>query len=351
MSKIVRVLVIDDSALVRRLTTELLNRTGKIEVVATAADPIAAFPKLSAGNLDVILLDINMPKMDGLQFLREIRHTCSIPVIMVSSFTEAGNENTLRALELGAVDFVTKPKLDVQRGLEELAAEMTNKILAAAARRRPRRPPRLAAATGLPIQPSSPSSAAHSSSPIEVIAIAASTGGTEALRELFAILPEGLPPIVIVQHMPASFTKSFARHLDQIGLIRVKEAADGDMLTPGCAYVAPGNHHLEIQRRKGICCLARLSKAPPVNGHRPSADVLFQSCAEILEAKAIGIILTGMGHDGAKGLLAMREHGALTIAQNEETCLIFGMPKEAIESGAAARILPLLEIPSAVTTG
>jgi two-component system chemotaxis response regulator CheB len=335
-----RVLVVDDSAVMRQLLTQILSRDPGIEVVAQAADPYVARDKIKQFRPDVLTLDVEMPRMDGLAFLEKLMRGHPMPVVMVSSLTERGCETTLRALELGAVDFVTKPKLDVSRGTLELADEIVSKVKAAArARVRPR--------TAAPASAHAVGSLAGLSLTHKVIAIGASTGGTEALREVLTRLPADGPGIVIVQHMPALFTPAFAVRLDQICAMSVREARDGDRILPGHVLLAPGDYHMSVVR-SGANYAVRVSQEAAVNRHRPSVDVLFDSCARELGGNAVGVILTGMGDDGARGLKAMRQAGARTIAQDEATCVVFGMPREAIAQGGAEQVLPLLQIPEAV---
>ncbi len=339
-----RVLVVDDSALMRQLLAGILSQDPQIEVVGAAADPYAAWDKIRTLQPDVLTLDVEMPRMDGLTFLEKLMRAHPMPVVMISSLTQQSCETTLRALELGAVDFVSKPRLDVTRGTAELAAEIVAKVKAAAAARvQPRRPQRngAAAAAGTPPR-SSLLKSTHA-----VIAVGASTGGTEALREFLTGLPPDAPGVAIVQHMPANFTRAFAMRLDGLARIRVVEARDGDRLLPGHALVAPGDFHMEIVR-SGASYGVRVFSGDAVNRHRPSVDVLFHSAARALGRNAAGVILTGMGNDGAHGLLAMRQAGARTFAQNEATCVVFGMPREAIALGAAERVAPLEDLAPAV---
>ena len=332
-----KVLIIDDSALVRQLLTEILSRDGGLEVVGAASDPCAAQEKILRLKPDVITLDVEMPRMDGLTFLEKLMRSHPLPVVMVSSLTERGCDTTLRALELGAVDFVTKPKLDVSSGVLHRAGEIVAKVKAAAgAKVRARRSPAPQAIQA--------AAAAFAARPLRttdtVVAIGASTGGTEALREVLCALPPDSPGTVIVQHMPEKFTASFAARLNSLCRMEVREARDGDRVLTGLALIAPGDRHMQLVRN-GADYRAKVFTAEPVNHHRPSVDVLFHSCAVNAGANATGIILTGMGNDGARGLLAMREAGARTFAQDEATCVVFGMPKEAIAMGAAQKVLPL----------
>lgn len=337
----VRVLVVDDSALMRQLMAEILSREPGIEVVGTAADPYDAWAKIQRLEPDVITLDVEMPRMDGITFLEKLMRAHPLPVVMVSSLTERGCETTLRALELGALDFVTKPKIDVARGTAEVASEIVAKIKAAGVarvRKKVALPPAGAAAPVSPAARPATFKGTH-----RIIGIGASTGGTEALRELLCALPADSPAIVIVQHMPEHFTRAFAERLDRLSRIRISEATDGDRVLPGHALLAPGNFHMELVRN-GADYRVRVFTAEPVNRHRPSADVLLRSCARAAGQNGIGIILTGMGNDGASGLFEMRQAGARTIAQDEETCVVFGMPKEAIALGAAEYVAPLPQI-------
>jgi two-component system chemotaxis response regulator CheB len=340
-----RVLIVDDSAVMRQLLSDILSRDPDLEVVGVASDPFIARDKIKALNPDVMTLDVEMPRMDGLSFLEKLMRAHPMPVLMVSSLTEHGAATTLRALELGAVDFVTKPKLDVLTGTLDLGDEIIEKVkYAAGARvRSPRsgaEPP--AAHAAAPVAPGALLKSTH-----KVIAVGASTGGTEALREFLVPLPPDTPGIVIVQHMPANFTKSFAERLDSLCQVRVREAEDGDRILPGHVLIAPGNFHMKVQR-SGAVYSVNVFQSEPVNRHRPSVDVLFDSCAASLGSNVVGVILTGMGADGARGLLAMRKAGARTFAQDEASCVVFGMPREAIALGGAEQTLPLGDIPGAV---
>ncbi len=336
MTRKIRVLIVDDSALMRQVLTQLLSSDPEIEVVGNAADPVAARAKIQTLSPDVLTLDVEMPKEDGVTFLRSLMQTHPMPVLMVSSLTEHGGETTLKALELGAFDFVTKPKLDLQRGTVELGSEIITKVKAAA-RAGVRRRTRPLGANALP--PPSPAMSLRTTQ--KVIVIGSSTGGTEALREVLTALPANCPPIVIVQHMPPVFTRQFADRLNGLCKVHVKEACDGDPLKTGSVLIAPGGEaHLEIVR-SGANYSVRLVKGPPVGHHRPSVDVMMNSCARAVGPNAVGAILTGMGADGAKGLLAMRRAGAKTLAEDESTCVVFGMPKEAIANGGAEYVVPL----------
>jgi two-component system chemotaxis response regulator CheB len=340
-----QVLIIDDSALMREILTEILSRDPSLEVVGTATDPYIAREKIMRLSPDVVTLDVEMPRMDGLTFLEKLMRAHPLPVVMVSSLTERGCETTLRALELGATDFVAKPKLNVQTGTMQLAQEIVDKVKAAA-RAKVRVSRRLPA---LPPEPriAQPLAALSFRATHKVVAIGASTGGTEAIREVLMRLPADAPGIVMVQHMPEKFTASFAERLNSLSKVNVSEARDGDRILPGHALLAPGNFHMEVVR-SGVESRVRVFQTDHVNRHRPSVDVLFASCARHLGANVVGVILTGMGADGAKEMAAMRQAGAHTIAQDEESCVVFGMPKEAIEMGGAAEILPLDRISAGI---
>jgi two-component system chemotaxis response regulator CheB len=345
----IRTLIVDDSALIRQILTELLSRDQEIEVIGTAQDPFVAREKIKAMNPDVITLDVEMPRMDGLTFLEKLMAARPMPVVMVSSLTETGCQTTLRALELGAVDFVTKPKIDVREGMADLARDLIWKIKAAACANVKRTALKLQGGEQPPTPQTSrlASSGAMIKTTDTIIAIGASTGGTEALKEVLEALPPNTPPIIMTQHMPEKFTKTFADRLNQLCRISVKEAEDGDSVLPGHALLAPGNYHMVLVR-SGARYSVRLTQDDPVNRHRPSVDVMFDSVARTAGANSVGVILTGMGNDGAKGLLAMKQAGANTIAQDEATCVVFGMPKEAIKLGGVDQVLPLSQIAHAV---
>ena len=337
----IKVLIVDDSALIRQILTDILTEDPDIEVIGVAGDPLAARQKIKSLNPDVLTLDVEMPRMDGLTFLEKLMQARPMPVLMVSSLTERGCQTTLRALELGAVDFVTKPKLDVRDGTFDLANEIRSKIKACAqARFRPRRP---AAQQSVAKTLSITGSTALIKSTDQVLCIGASTGGTEALYDVLTALPADSPGTLIVQHMPPGFTRAFAQRLDGACQIRVKEAQNGDRVLPGHALLAPGGLHMGVYR-SGANYVVRVGPGEPVNRHRPSVDVLFRSAAKHLGRNAVGVILTGMGNDGAAGMLAMHEAGARTIAQDEATCVVFGMPKEAIAAGGVDEILPLDQV-------
>lgn len=345
MAEKIRVLIVDDSALVRRILTDLLNQNPDIEVVGTAQDGSFVINKIKTLQPNVITLDVEMRNKGGLEILPEITENYDIPVIMVSAHTERGADATFKALELGAIDFVTKPQAGDMRSLSEIGDVLAQKIIAVArtARRLPRRP---SLAAPPPIKPviTPPLRAVGPSSSVDLIAIGASTGGTEAIKDVLIRLPVQIPGIVIVQHMPAGFTKAFSNRLDSLSQITVKEAEDGDEVIPGRALIAPGSHHMEVLRF-GAKMKVRLLETPPVNRHRPSVDVLFFSVAEKIGSRALGVLLTGMGADGADGLRLMKDCGAQTVAQDEESCVVFGMPKEGIKRGGACHVLPLDQIP------
>jgi two-component system, chemotaxis family, protein-glutamate methylesterase/glutaminase len=341
MKRKIRVLIVDDSAVMRQMLTDLLSRDPQIEIVGTAPDAYIARSKIVKLEPDVLTLDVEMPRMDGLTFLEKLMRARPMPVVMVSSLTQRGAETTLRALELGAVDFVPKPFPDVIARMPEIIPDILEKIKAAGEARAfraprpvpaPSRPPRPA----VPFRPGAGVAG-------NVIALGASTGGTEAIRAFLMEMPPDGPGIVIVQHMPERFTRIFADRCNSFCAMRVKEAEDGDRVLQGHALIAPGNYHMKL-RREGTGYAVSIDQTPPVNRHRPSVDVLFHSAAEVAGSNAVGIILTGIGADGARGLLEMKRAGARTIAQDEATCVVFGMPKEAIALGAADHVLPMSKI-------
>src|SRR5699024_6990700 len=324
----IRVLCVDDSALVRRLMTEIITQQPAMDVVAVAPDPLVARDLIKQHNPDVLTLDVEMPRMDGLDFLERLMRLRPMPVVMVSSLTERGSDVTLRALELGAVDFVTKPKLGLRDGLLEYGEQIADKIRAAALSR----PRRLSAAASTPARRQL--TVAYSTTE-KIVLIGSSTGGTEAIRQVLQPLPPNSPAIMITQHMPAGFTRSFVERLNTLCALTVHEASDGQRVLPGNVYLAPGGvAHMKVAR-SGANYVVRLEVSEPVNRHRPSVDVLFESAAEVVGRNAVGVVLTGMGKDGARGLLTMKQAGAVTIAQNEATSVVFGMPREALAIGAA----------------
>jgi two-component system chemotaxis response regulator CheB len=331
----IRVLVVDDSATMRSLIRATLQRDPDIEVVGEAADPLEARTAIKTLNPDVITLDVEMPNMSGLDFLERIMRLRPMPVVMVSTLTSRGAEATLNALELGAVDCVAKPATAGPTAFNELAEKVK---AAAGARVRPRSTAPAAAATAAATAASAGPAGFASNG--RIVAIGSSTGGVEALITLLSGFPANCPPTVITQHMPATFTRSFAERLDRLTAPRVTEACNGDVLMPGHVYLAPGGAtHLEVNGTSTLRC--RLIETDPVNSHRPSVDVLFASVAKTAKAAAVGVILTGMGRDGAAGLLSMQDAGAATVGQNEATCVVYGMPKAAMELGAVQRQLPL----------
>lgn len=333
--KKIRVLCVDDSALVRSLMVEIINGHADMEVVATAPDPLVARELIKQHNPDVLTLDVEMPRMDGLDFLDRLMRLRPMPVVMVSSLTERGSEVTLRALELGAVDFVTKPKLGLRDGLLEYSHLIADKIRAAAASR-PRQTVQRPRQRMLSARPFSTTE--------KLVMIGASTGGTEAIRQVLEPLPPNSPAIMITQHMPAGFTRSFVQRLDNLCAVQVHEAEDGQRVLPGHVYLAPGGvAHMKLAR-SGANYIVQLEYSEPVNRHRPSVDVLFHSAAEVAGRNAVGVLLTGMGKDGAQGMLAMKQAGAITFAQDEASCVVFGMPREALHIGAADEAVPLSEI-------
>lgn len=339
MGKPVRVLIVDDSALIRQLLTTLLSADPDIEVVGTADDPFVARDRIKALNPDVVTLDVEMPHMDGITFLRKIMTLRPMPVIMISTLTQAGADITLEALEIGAVDFIAKPSTDAAHALPALASELQAKVKAAARTRIATR----AAMVHAPVKKVARSVRTNG----KIVAIGASTGGVEALKVVLMNLPSDCPPIVITQHMPPRFTEAFAQRLNRECPMAVKEAADGDILEQGHVYIAPGSHHLQVVKSgNGYRCA--LDDGPPVTGHRPSVDVLFRSVARVIGRSAIGVILTGMGKDGADGMLEMRKAGAQTIGQDEASSLIYGMPHVAFERGGVMRQCSLNHVADAI---
>jgi two-component system, chemotaxis family, protein-glutamate methylesterase/glutaminase len=342
--KPISVIVVDDSALMRSLMTELLEADPQFEVVATARDPYDAWEKVKRLSPELMTLDVEMPRMDGLSFLERLMHMHPMPVVMVSSLTENGCDTTLRALELGAVDFVTKPKFGVEAGVRNLAGELLDKLRSAAhAKPRVRKAHREATS----ITPKQSLRVGMLRTTTRVVALGASTGGTEAIRDVLTQLPADSPPIAIVQHMPAGYTAAFATRLNTLCAVAVKEAADGDRLMQGRVLIAPGDRHMSLVRSGADYCV-RVYDGERVNRHRPSVDVLFDSFARLAGANAVGVILTGMGADGADGMVAMRHAGARTIAEDESTCVVYGMPREAALRGGAEQVLPLPDISRAI---
>ena len=345
-----RVVVVDDSALVRSLLTEIIDRQTDMCCVGAAADPLIARDMIRDVNPDVITLDVEMPRMDGLEFLGRLMRLRPMPVVMVSTLTERGADVTLRALELGAVDFVAKPKIGVSDGLRQLGADITDKIRTAARARVQRLPTQAGAGSAAGAAGSAHGGpAASGGTPLgrlsteKIIFIGASTGGTEATRELLQGLPADAPAVMITQHMPAGFTKSYATRLNTVCRMRVSEAVDGERVLPGHAYIAPGGQHLSVAR-SGSNYVARVQAGEAVNRHMPSVEVLFDSAARVVGRNALGVMLTGMGGDGARAMRSMREAGSWNLAQDEASCVVFGMPREAIAHGAAHEVLALKQM-------
>lgn len=345
MSKI-KVLIVDDSAVVRQTLSNIINSDPHLEVIATAGDPFVAAQKIQEIIPDVITLDIEMPRMDGLTFLHKIMSQHPIPIVIISSLAEAGSDSALRALELGAVDIITKPKLGTKQFIEESRILICDAVKAASKAKLKLIPAKLLAPSPKLTADaviSKVKSKAMIQTTEKVIVVGASTGGTEALKVFLETFPMDAPGIVIVQHMPEKFTASFAQRLDQFCKISVKEAEDNDSVLRGRALIAPGNRHM-LLKRSGARYYVEIKDGPLVSRHRPSVDVLFRSSAQYAGKNAIGVILTGMGDDGARGMLEMKESGAYNIAQDEETSIVFGMPKEAIRLGGVDKVLPLHKI-------
>ena len=349
----IRVLIVDDSAAVRQALSEIIAADPGLEVMATASDPYVAAERIRHEVPDVVFLDIEMPRMDGLTFMRKLMAQRPIPVVICSTLTESGSAAFLEALEAGAVDVITKPRVNTAQALAEARVQICDVARAAAGARLGRRPPAPALQverklTADAIIPPVRSGRVHDVAMGRIVCIGASTGGTEALREVLTALPADCPPLAIVQHMPEKFTAAFARRLDSLCAITVREATDGDLVLPGQALIAPGGRHVVLERT-GRQLHVAIKDGPPVARHRPSVDVLFRSAAQAAGANALGILLTGMGDDGARGLLEMHAAGARTIAQDEASCVVFGMPKEAIALGAAQAVLPLGRIAAEIS--
>ena len=351
MSRKIRVIVVDDSALVRSLLSEIINRQRDMECIGTANDPLIAREMIRELNPDVITLDVEMPRMDGIDFLGRLMRLRPMPVVMISTLTERGAEVTMKALELGAVDFVAKPRVGLASGLNELASQIVDKIRVAAVahvRRAPSReavPPGSTDTGGAPAAPAAALLGRLSTE--KLICIGASTGGTEAIKEVLVHMPADSPAIVITQHMPAGFTTSFAARLNGLCQITVKEAMNGERILPGHAYIAPGGKQFSVAR-SGANYVAVVDDGPPVNRHKPSVEVLFKSAAAVVGRNAYGIMLTGMGNDGAAAMREMKDAGSYNYVQDEATCIVFGMPREAIVHGAADEVLPLGQIAPAL---
>lgn len=356
MANKIKVLIIDDSALVRKMLTEILDSDREIEVVGSAADPLIAREKIKQLNPDVLTLDVEMPRMDGISFLSNLMRLRPMPVVMVSTLTEEGAEITLDALELGAIDFITKPKIDFSNSIQEYASDLIEKIkVAAQAKVRASSDKKQTSSNVRKLEVEKKNTAdailklnngkRNYKLTDTIIAIGASTGGTEAIKDVLEEMPPHSPGIVITQHIPEKFSKSFADRMDKISPMRVCEAVEGQQILPGHAYIAPGSKHLLIER-SGARYICRLNDGPPVNRHKPSVNVLFRSVANQVGQNAIGVILTGMGDDGADGLLEIQQTGAITIAQDEQSSVVWGMPGEAVKRNAADHILPLSKVAS-----
>ncbi|SMF95115.1 two-component system, chemotaxis family, response regulator CheB [Methylomagnum ishizawai] len=355
--KPINVLIVDDSAVVRQIVSALVARDPSIQVMAAVSDPILAMERMKRQWPDVILLDIEMPRMDGITFLKKIMEERPTPVVICSTLTERGAETTLQALSAGAVGILTKPKLGLKKFLEESSIEFIDAVKSAAQANLRRlgptpRPSAAANPAAVPHVPppapkSTPDSRALARTTDRIVAIGTSTGGTQALEVLLTALPRVSPGLVIVQHMPERFTAMFAQRLDGLCAIEVREAKDGDRVLPGLALIAPGGKHMRV-KLSGAQYMVEVLDGPLVNRHRPSVDVLFRSVAKYAGKNALGIIMTGMGDDGARGLKEMHEAGADTIAQDEDSCVVFGMPKEAIKLGAAGRVLTLRALAPAI---
>jgi two-component system chemotaxis response regulator CheB len=334
----IKVVIVDDSALVRQLLTEIISHEKDMTVAGAASNPLIAREMIRATDPDVLTLDIEMPQMDGLDFLEKLMRLRPMPVVMVSTLTEKGSEATLRALELGAVDFVSKPRVSIAQGLAEYAEEIVEKIRAAAGARGIRARPAVRRSASV-----LPELANRRLSTEKLIFVGASTGGTEAIREFVEQMPADSPAILITQHMPPGFTRTFAARLDSLSKVHVSEAVDGERILPGHVYIAPGGRHLKLGS-SGANYIAVLDDGPLVNRHKPSVEVLFDSAASLAGRNAIGIMMTGMGKDGALAMRRLRDAGAYNVAQDEASCVVFGMPKEAIAAGAVHQVLPLSAI-------
>ncbi|MBV8679247.1 MAG: chemotaxis response regulator protein-glutamate methylesterase [Aquitalea sp.] len=337
-SKKIRIVVVDDSALIRSLLTTIINEAPDMEVVATASDPIVARERIRETNPDMITLDVEMPRMDGLEFLRRLMRLRPTPVLMISSLTQSGSETTLSALELGAVDFLPKPTLDISNTMQTYADDIRDKIRMVAAAR-VRRPALFAAIPATTAPRLAPALLRQNA----IIAVGASTGGTDAIKEFLDKLPANSPPVMIVQHMPEGFTLSFAKRLDKLCAMHVKEAEDGEPLLRGTAYIAPGHSHMRLGKG-GQGFVICLDQSAAVNRHRPAVDVLFASIASLAAPQTVAVIMTGMGKDGAQGMLQLRRAGATTFAQDEASCVVYGMPREAVAQGAAMHVCPLSQL-------
>jgi two-component system, chemotaxis family, protein-glutamate methylesterase/glutaminase len=339
MNTRIKVFIVDDSAVVRQVVTAVLKQDPGIDVIGSAPDPLFAQQKMASQWPDVILLDVEMPRMDGITFLKKLMSERPTPVVICSTLTERGAQTSLDALAAGAVEIITKPKFGLKDFLSESANELIRAVKTAARARIGQGSGRGVSSAQPLAQPATPRRAMAKTTDI-VVALGTSTGGTQALQTVLTTLPEDCPGIVVVQHMPEKFTAAFAERLNRICLCEVKEARDGDRVRPGRVLIAPGGLHMQL-KRSGAQYHVSVADGPPVNRHKPSVDVLFRSVAREAGKNALGVIMTGMGDDGARGLLDMREAGAITAAQDEASCVVFGMPKEAIARGAAAQVIPL----------
>jgi len=346
VGKKIRVIVVDDSALVRSLVSEIINRQSDMECVGVANDPLVAREMIRELDPDVITLDVEMPKMDGLDFLARLMRLRPMPVVMLSTLTERGADVTMRALELGAIDFVAKPRIGLTEGLKDLSGQIVEKIRVASAAHVHRIAGAATAARSSTVAAGAWSAGSRISTE-KLIAIGASTGGTEAIKEVLTKMPANAPGIVITQHMPPGFTTSFAARLDGLCQISVQEACQGERILPGHAYIAPGGKQFSVGR-SGANYVCVVEEGEPVNRHRPSVEVLFLSVAKAVGANALGVMLTGMGNDGARAMRVMKDCGSYNYCQDESTCIVFGMPREAIVAGAADEILPLGSIANAL---
>lgn len=339
MSQKIRVLIVDDSAVIRKLLEKIFSSAKDIEVVGTASDPYIARDKLVALKPDVMTLDVEMPRMDGISFLEKVMQHFPTRTIIFSSLAKTGSETYLRALEAGAIEIMEKPSIDVSQTLEALSKDIVEKVRAVAKARI--NPIKKVVTPGAPVEKIKPTAMARTTH--QLLAVASSTGGTEALKVFLSGMPADIPGTLVVQHMPPGFTKSFADNLNAMFPFEVKEAQEGDQVVPGRVLIAPGNYHMEITR-SGAFYYVKLHQGPQLHSVRPAADYLMKSVAKYVGKNAMGVVLTGMGKDGAEGLLEMKNAGAYTVAQNEETCVVYGMPAAAVALGAADKILPLDKI-------
>ncbi len=348
MSKKISVLIIDDSALVRQVLTEIINSSSNLEVIGVARDPMDAREKIKQLNPDVLTLDVEMPKMDGVTFLKNLMRLRPMPVVMISTLTEAGADITLEALEVGAVDFISKPKLDVQGALKDYTEEIIEKLeTAGKAKVREYKKPVVREAVDKKLDAGAviakKTGKIQFKTTDKIVALGASTGGTEAIKEVLESLPADAPGIVISQHIPVAFSRSFTERVNKTSLVTVCEPTDGQKIVPGFAYIAPGDKHLLVER-SGADYICRLNDGPPVSRHKPSVDVMFRSVAQNVGPNAMGVMLTGMGADGAEGMLEMKQQGAYNISQDEESCVVWGMPGAAVKIGAVDKEINLSKV-------